>query len=382
MAGRLTTRRGAALGLLALAVLLLHLGLGEAVHRQLLQWRDSATTPPPPRLKIAYVREMKPVIVAPPPAAAKPRPRPVPPPSPTPSPTPAPAPTPGLQQETAPEPVAEAASEPASALASAPAASAADAVAQAPEAAASDAAATAAAAAEPGLEWPLSTRLGYTLTGNYRGPVHGDAQVEWARQGRHYQVHLDVSIGPSFAPLITRRMSSDGELGPDGIAPKRYDEETRIVFSARRQASVLFNGDSVTLANGQVEAAPPGAQDAASQFVHLTWLFLTGREPLRAGQIVELPLVLPKRQYRWRYEVLGEQQLDTAMGSLATWHLKPTRVAYGGDLTAEVWLAPSLQYLPVRLLIRQGDESFVDMVLKGPPLQESIVEAPKKEHPP
>ncbi|MDN3920989.1 DUF3108 domain-containing protein [Roseateles violae] len=377
MAGRLSPvrRPAGALALLALPVLLVHGWLAETVQRQMQLAEDaSSTTPPPPRLQVAYLREMRPSA---PSAPAKPRPQPRSRPEPAAPPArPASAPE-SVQAQAEAEPAA--ASEPELTAAVAASAPAAEPPLAAAEAAAGAAAAASEEAGEPGPEWPLSTKLNYRLTGNYRGPVHGDAQVEWARQGRHYQVHLEVAIGPSLAPLITRRMSSDGLLGPQGIAPRRYDEDTRVLFAARRQASVLFQGEQLTLANGRVEPAPAGAQDAASQFVQLTWLFLTGREPLRAGHVVELPLVLPKRQYRWRYEVLGEQQLDTPLGPLATWHLKPTRAAYGGDLSAEVWLAPSLQYLPVRLLIRQGEESHVDLVLSRPPLQESIVPPSAKE---
>ncbi len=223
--------------------------------------------------------------------------------------------------------------------------------------------------AQPGPEWPLSTQLRYALTGNYRGAVTGQAQVEWIRQGPRYQVHLDLSIGPSFAPLMSRRISSDGLLGPAGIAPQRFDEDTRILFSSRRRATVLFQGDQLTLANGAVEAAAAGTQDAVSQFVQLTWLFLTGREPLFAGHVVALPLALPRRQYDWRYQVVGEETLQTALGPLATWHLVPLQKSVGGDLAAEVWLAPSLQNLPVRFLIRQDERTFVDLMLKSAPLQ-------------
>jgi hypothetical protein len=44
--------------------------------------------------------------------------------------------------------------------------------------------------------------------------VHGEAQVEWLREGTRYQVHMDVSVGPSFAPLMSRRVSSEGEITP------------------------------------------------------------------------------------------------------------------------------------------------------------------------
>lgn len=358
-------RRIAALALLALPVLLLHGWLGETIHALQQDWGAAATMPP--RMNVSFVRELK---AAAPPRAARlatlPKPRQARPGT--------VKPLPALPE---PETMAEAASAPASAVVDTVADATTPAEPAASAAGAADAASGAAASAlpgadgEPGPEWPLSTQLDYVLSGNYRGAVHGDARVQWLREGRRYQVHLDVNIGPSLAPLIARRMSSEGVLTPLGISPRRYDEETRVLFGARRRFGVLFDADrlEVQLGNGRIEAAPPGVQDASSQFVQLTWLFLTGREPLRAGHAVELPLVLPKRQYRWRYDIVGEERLETPMGPLDTWYLKPHRPAVGSDLTAEVWVAPTLQYLPVRLRIRQDEQNYVDLMLKAPPLQ-------------
>lgn len=344
--------------LLVLAVLALHLLVGHEVRRLHEGWLgDKAAQPMPARLHVALVREMK--LQAP----AAPR-------SVSASPSRARPPEAAVASP-APQPsAAESGLEPTDAAASAPEA-AAPAVPAPPPASSAD--------SGPGPEWPLSTRLSYTLTGNYSGPVHGRAQVEWLRSGADYQVHLDVSLGPSFAPLVTRRMSSTGVLTPDGISPRRYDEETRLILGAPRHLTVLFLGPEVQLANGVREPALRGGQDAASQFVQLTWRFMTGREPLQTGHVVRQPLVLARRQYDWRYEVLGEETLDTPLGRLAAWHLRPSRptqqAAAGGDLTAEVWLAPALQYLPVRLLIHQDADNFIDLLLKNAPLQEAAPES-------
>lgn len=360
-------------GLLVLAVLALHLLLGHEVQRIHDGWISEGPPPMPARMQIALVREMQlqepPALRVRPPSPPQPRAKA--PPANVRLPSPA---------ASAPEPVAASEPPPSEPVAS-PASAA-----PAPEQPASMAQAAPAPPAddEPGPEWPLSTRLSYVLTGNYRGPVSGQAQVEWLRRGRDYQVHLDVGIGPSFAPLITRRMSSQGQLTPEGIAPQRYDEETKVILGDSRRASVSFLGNEVQLATGAREPASRGAQDSASQFVQLTWLFLTGRELLQAGRTVQFPLVLARRQYIWQYEVVGEETLDTPMGPLASWHLRPTRAPAGGDLAAEVWLAPGLQYLPVRLIIRQDADTYIDLMLKSAPLQaapESINDTPRRPSP-
>lgn len=227
-----------------------------------------------------------------------------------------------------------------------------------------------AASAPEAFEWPPSTRLSYTLSGNFRGPVHGQAQVQWLREGTRYQVHMDVSVGPSFAPLMTRRVSSEGEITPEGLHPRRYDEVTRVALRSPRQVTIFLDADVVRLPGGRELPRPPRVQDSASQFVHLTWLFTMRPELLQPGRSIELPLALPRVLEPWTYDVLASETLDTPAGPVQALHVKPRREPRpGGDLTAEMWVAPSLQYLPVRLLIRQDAETYIDLLIERLPEQ-------------
>ena len=231
-------------------------------------------------------------------------------------------------------------------------------------------AAPAEAVAQASPEWPPSTRLTYTLTGNYRGPVHGQARVEWLRSGTRYQVHMDLSVGPSFAPLMSRRVSSEGEITAQGLRPRRYDEETHVALRPPRRLTVYLDADQVRLPSGAQLPRPEGVQDSASQFVQLTWLFTMQPELLQAGRRVDLPLALPRVVETWRYEVLDTERLDTPAGAVSAVHVKPRRPPRtGNELVAEFWAAPSLQYLPVRILIRQDADTFVDLVIDQLPQQ-------------
>jgi hypothetical protein len=242
------------------------------------------------------------------------------------------------------------------------AASATPALAAAPDAAAS--------AAASGFEWPPSTRLSYRVTGNYRGPVEGQARVEWLRSGMRYQVVMEISIGPSFAPLVRRKVVSDGEITPLGLHPQRYDEETKAVLVSPRLLTIFLDGDRVRLPGGAEFARPVGVQDSASQFVQLTWLFTTQPQLLQPGRSIDIPLALPRRVETWTYDVIGPAVLWTPAGPVDTVHVKPRRDAHGrSDLAAEMWVAPTLQYLPVRILISQDDETYVDLNIEQLPEQ-------------
>jgi len=227
----------------------------------------------------------------------------------------------------------------------------------------------AALAALAASAWPPSTRLSYRLTGNVRGPVYGQARVEWLRAGTRYQVFMEASIGPAMLPFMTRRESSVGEITPAGLSPRRYEMDTQVMLRDARHSTIHMDVDRVRFANGQELPRPPGLQDAVSQFVQLTWLFTTQPQLLAPGASVEWPLALSRRVLLWTYDVQAVETLSTSAGEVAAVHLKPRHAAPPGDFTAEVWVAPGLQYLPVRILVRQNAETFIDLQLERLPEQ-------------
>jgi hypothetical protein len=244
-----------------------------------------------------------------------------------------------------------------------------------------------AASAPPGapvFEWPPSTRLSYSLTGDFRGPIEGKARVEWLRDGGRYQVHLDVFVGLDVAPLVARRMSSDGELTSEGLKPLRYDEETRALFRAPRRVTIQFERDRIELPGGRWHVpVPPGVQDTASQFVQLTWLFTTQPQRLRVGETLTVPLALPRHVDNWVYDVVAQEDLDTPVGRIPTFYVKPRRdIKVTRDLLVEIWFAPSLQYLPVRIRIRQDAETYADLLLERLPQQSAAPAASPSSMPP
>lgn len=227
-----------------------------------------------------------------------------------------------------------------------------------------------AAASTPAFEWPASTRLSYRLTGWYRGEVHGQAEVQWLRlDAMRYQVHLSVSIGPAIAPLMTRRMSSEGRITPAGLAPQRYEQLTTQIVGRDRQASMAFEPEGIRLARGDRVPYRVDVQDTASQFIQIIWLLRTQPDLARKGQAMAFALALPNRVDDWVYEVAETAIEPTPVGPLETLHVKPRRRAEGGNLTAQMWYAPALQMLPVRIRIEQDADTWVDLRLEKAPEQ-------------
>jgi len=240
---------------------------------------------------------------------------------------------------------------------------AAEAQAQAPpEAAAQAASAPAAVASQaradaPSLDrWPTDTRLTYQLSGEFRGPLYGDAHVQWQREGTKYQVRLDVRIQVFGTQVIT----SQGDVTLDGLVPRAYEE---LRPGKRRFAQM---GDEViVLENGRTLPRPPGVQDTASQFVEFSQRFATGKEVLEVGRSVSVWLARPGGLDRWTYDIVDRVTLRTPkLGDVEAFHLKPQSIPNPrGNITAEMWIAPSLQYLPVRIKVVMGNEAWLDLMV-------------------
>ncbi len=205
--------------------------------------------------------------------------------------------------------------------------------------------------------WPLDTRVSYRLRGNYRGDIYGSARVQWQRQQSRYQVQLDLSM----ALVLQFSMISQGQVGPVGLLPGIYEE--RFPWGMRRMA---FEDGFIQFDNGTRLPHPPDLQDTVSQFVELGHRFSSGREVLKVGRQVSVWLARPQGLALWTYDVVGEEILETPeLGAVSALHLRPRPIANpAGVITAEIWFAPSLQYLPVRVLIGLGADNFVDLTVE------------------
>ena len=205
--------------------------------------------------------------------------------------------------------------------------------------------------------WPPDTRLRYRLGGNYRGELHGNAQVLWQREGARYQAVIDMDVG--F--LLSTRFTSQGEITAAGLQPQAYEEQIR-----QKRRGVRIEPESVLLEKGQRVPRPSDVQDSASQFLELGHRMATGQIKLQAGGQIDFWLARPGGVDQWTYDVIGEETVYLPrLGPVSAFHLKPRPIAKPrGNIQAEMWFAPTLQYLPVRIRITQGEDNYLDLLVE------------------
>lgn len=204
--------------------------------------------------------------------------------------------------------------------------------------------------------WPLSTRLSYKLEGNFRGPLHGQAQVQWQRTAERYQAQIGVNVGL----FLNMQLTSQGRITPTRLWPQVYEEERR-----GKKRGTRLGEQTVVLDNGSTLPRPPLLQDTASQFVQLAQDFATGRLSLKVGTVVPVTLARPGGIDAWTYDVVALDTLATPLGPLQAYHLKPRPLEpQRSAVAAEMWFAPSLQYLPARIRLTLNAETWLDLTLE------------------
>ena len=207
--------------------------------------------------------------------------------------------------------------------------------------------------------WPPDARLTYKLEGRWRsGPLYGSARVQWQRLGTNYQAQVEVDI----PPFAHRALTSQGEVTPRGLVPRLYEERSR----TRRRALKLDDAQ-ITLADGNGVPRPAEVQDTASQFVELGHRFATGRQALALGEVVTVWLARPGGVDLWTYDVAAQDLVAIPrLGDVMAWRLRPRPMQQRRDnISAEIWFAPSLRYLPVRIRLTLGDEAEIDLKVEA-----------------
>ncbi|MCR8957298.1 DUF3108 domain-containing protein [Variovorax sp. S2] len=334
--------------------------------------RTIVIAPPAPEKPAAAAAAVAPAEAKPPPPVKPRRPREPSAPKPPTAPEPMPVPAPQVFEEPPPETRAltaqtaidsgAAAPEP---PASAPAGAALGGAGSTSNAGIGDGGAGGAASATAGnvvgpeaLRIPGSVKLAFAVTGQQgSSPMQGVfGDLAWLQDGSSYDARLSLK----FLFRTIRSQHSTGKIGPTGIEPDRFSEARKGEVAShflRDQGQVMFsnNAPSVPLL--------PGAQDRLSVVMQLGGMLAgdPGRYP--AGSRISIQTVGPRDAGVWVFNIEGEEQMTVPAGDYAVRKLtrSPRREF---DDKIEIWLAPALGYLPVRMKQTQANGDFADMQLR------------------
>jgi hypothetical protein len=200
---------------------------------------------------------------------------------------------------------------------------------------------------------PASARLKYDVKGEVKGfPYHVNGDLLWVQDGKTYDARMEIS----HFLLGSRVQTSTGQLTAHGLEPTRFGDKVKSEVAAhfdREKNKVTFS------ANTPDVPLLPGAQDQLSVFMQLAAML--GAEPLRFPQGTTLPVqaVGPRSAEAWVFTVGASEKLVLPGGELSAVRLWRDPVGTY-DPRLEIWLAPDLGYLPVRIRLTQSNGDVVD----------------------
>ena len=189
---------------------------------------------------------------------------------------------------------------------------------------------------------PNELSITYELTS---AMADGKAVYEWTRDGDRYRITGEAAAEGFFTLFLEGRVVQEttGTITPQGLKPERFTE---------RKPSTAIEGLEFDWAGGTVtfDRHNEKKTDALGGNIvdWLSMLFQTAANPPPSSGIYELNVLTQRKLYRFKLEVLGEEELEIPIGRVRTLHMRhvdekdPTEIV-------DVWLGIEQSYLPVKL---------------------------------
>ncbi|MBU6223768.1 MAG: DUF3108 domain-containing protein [Burkholderiales bacterium] len=182
------------------------------------------------------------------------------------------------------------------------------------------------------------------------------AEFSWQQDGQRYDSKLEVG---AFL-LGSRSQTSQGTLGVEGLMPQRFGDKYR-----SEVASHFQRDKGVISFSTNAPEAPllKGAQDRLSVVMQIAALLSADPERYPVGTLLSFQTVATRDAEVWLFLVEKSETLQLPYGEVPTIKInrKPRKEF---DQAIELWFAPSIDYLPVRLRVTNANGDFVDQQLR------------------
>lgn len=197
---------------------------------------------------------------------------------------------------------------------------------------------------------PSAARLQFTVQGKYKTlPYQTKAQLDWLPQGARYEAAQEVQI-----PIVgVRRQSSVGTIGTAGLQPEIFMDR------GRKESSATFDAQSghITFSRGDTPAPwASGTQDRMSVFFQVAGMLAAAPKNYPVGTQITVQAASSSRVAPWTFTVRGTETLQLPAGRMAAVKLEHSSESNQAEgIHSALWLAPALQYLPVRIRMVEDD---------------------------
>ncbi|MGH8780735.1 DUF3108 domain-containing protein [Paraburkholderia sp.] len=205
---------------------------------------------------------------------------------------------------------------------------------------------------------PPSSEMQYDTF--YNGVRNQPGTIHWASDGQHYEMIVSMPV-----PFVgTFSYSSHGRVDAFGLAPDQYIEkrgrraEDVTIFN-RTDKQIAFTRTPTTL------ALPDGAQDRFSMVMQLASLVRGDPDAYKPGVTRQFYVADNDSGEIWPIETIGDETVRTAQGFIDARHFMRLPRHAGDARRIDVWLAPSLGWLPARIVQTEPNGTQIELVWRG-----------------
>jgi len=190
--------------------------------------------------------------------------------------------------------------------------------------------------------------------------MSGRGSISWRVQDGRYTINGDAGI--LFISAL--RFKSEGEIDAYGVAPEIYREKR----FRKSETNTHFRRGAKLISFSASELNYPrkgGEQDRASIIWQLAGIGRGDSSKIVEGAEIDIFVAGVRDGEIWPIRVLGQEQVDIGPGKTRVWHLVRAPKAGSYDQKLDIWLAPDLDWYPVKLRYTETNGDYLDLSLSS-----------------
>jgi hypothetical protein len=207
---------------------------------------------------------------------------------------------------------------------------------------------------------PPSANLNYSIQAQQSGlQLSGNAVWKWTATDSTFKIDTETR-----AILVGKILDakSEGEIDDFGLAPTRFTDKR-----FRKDATTTtFNHDSKLISfstNTDTYPIKGGEQDRNSAIWELIAVARGAHGKFKDDSIWDFFVAGQHDAEVWSFKVDKQESIRTPMGNLSAIHVVKLPAANSKGQQVDIWLAPSLEWYPVRLRYTEPNGDYVEQVL-------------------
>jgi Protein of unknown function (DUF3108) len=215
------------------------------------------------------------------------------------------------------------------------------------------------------LQYPSNAEMEFKVTRQSKGSTQtGAGLLQWKSDGAGYELSIESS---AFGVVLISQKSM-GIMSPMGLTPERFSDKRAL----RPERATHFRRDTgkIQFSNNKPDAELlAGAQDRLSILLQIAGILGGDPERYKIVNRIGMQVAGSDSAETWEFSIDGLQDISLPAANMQT--LKLTRKPRDEfDQRMEVWLAPQLGYLPVRIrqsALTEPEANYFDLSLQRIP---------------